>query len=160
MSLEHQHLSFQDRFIAQRQVNRHLVTVEVGIERRTCQRMQLDSLTFNHTWLECLDTQTVQCRSTVQQHRMSLHYMFKDVPYNSFLAVYNLLSRLDSLYNTTFYQLTDNERLVKFGSHQLRNTAFTHLQLRSYHDNRTGRIVNTFTQQVLTETTLLTLQAV
>ena len=35
-----------------------------------------------------------------------------------------------------------------------------HLQLRTYHDNRTGGEVHTFTQQVLTETSLFTLQTV
>ena len=121
MSLEHQHLCFQNCFVAQRQVNSHLVTVEVGIERRTCQRVQLNSFSFDHLRLESLNTQTVKCRRTVQQYRMTLHYVF---------------------------------------SHQFRNTAFTHLQFRTYDDNRTGRIVNTLTQQVLTETSLLTFQAV
>ena len=34
---------------------------------------------------------------------------------------------------------------------------YSFLQLWTYNDDRTGRIVNTLTQQVLTETTLLTL---
>ena len=91
MCLKHQHLSFQYSFIAQRQVNSHLVTVKVGIERSTCQWMQLDSLTFNHVWLECLDTQTVQCRRTVQQYRMTFHYMLQDIPNNRLFTVYYLL---------------------------------------------------------------------
>ena len=160
VSLEHQHLSFQYCFITQWQVNRHLVTVEVGVERSTCQRVQLDSLTFNHVRLECLDTETVQCRCTVEQYRVTLHDMFEDIEHDSFLAVYNLLGTLYGLHNTAFNQLTDDERLVKFGSHELRNTTFTHLQFRTYNDYRTCRVVHTLTQQVLTETTLLTLQTV
>ena len=89
--LQHQNLSFQNRFVAQRQMHSHLVTVEVGIERRTSQRMQLDSLTFYHLGLESLDTQAVQCRSTVQQHRVSFHHVFQNIPNHRLLAVYNLL---------------------------------------------------------------------
>ena len=138
MSLEHQHLCFQNRIIAQRQVNSHLVTIEVGIERSTSQRVQLDSFTFNHVRLESLNTQTVQSRRTVQQYRMTFHYMFQDIPNHRFLAVYNLLCRFYSLHDTTFYQLTDDKRFVKFCSHQLRNTTFTHLQFRTNDDYRTS----------------------
>ena len=138
MCLKHQHLCFQNSFITQRQVNSHLVTIEVGVERSTCQRVQLNSFTFNHVRLECLDTQTVQSRRTVQQYRVTFHYMFQDIPNNSFLAVYNLLGRFHSLHNTAFNQLTDNKRFVKFSSHQFRNTAFTHLQFRTNDDYRTG----------------------
>ena len=160
MWLEHQHLCFQNSFVAQRQVNGHLVTVEVGVECRTCQRVQLDCLAFNHLRLERLDTQTVQCRSTVQQYRMSFHYMFQNVPDNWFLTVYNLLGTLHRLHNTTLDELTDNERLVELGRHEFRNTALTHFQFRTYNDYGTCRVVDTLTQQVLTETSLLTFQTV
>ena len=69
----------------------HLVTVEVGVESGTSQRVQLNGLTLNHLGLECLDTQTVQCRSTVQQNGVTLHYIFQNIPYYRILAVYNLL---------------------------------------------------------------------
>ena len=69
----------------------------------------------------------------------------------------NLLGTLNSLYDTTLYQLTDDKWFVKLCSHQFWKTTLTHLQLWTYNDYRTGRIVNTLTQQVLTETTLLTL---
>ena len=160
MWLKHQHLCFKNSFITQRQVYRHLVTIEVGIERCTCQRMQLDSFTLNHLRLECLDTQTVQSRRTVQQYRMSFHYMFQDIPNHRFLTIYNLLCRLNGLYNTTFNQFTNDKWFVQFGSHQFRNTAFTHFQFRTYNDYRTCRVVNTLTQQVLTETSLFTFQAI
>ena len=141
-------------------MNSHLVTVEVGVECRTCQRVQLNSFTFDQLWLECLNTQTVQCRCTVQQYRMSFHYVFQNIPNHRLLTVDDLFSRLNRFYDTAFNQFTDHERLIKFGCHILWQTTFMHLQFRTYNDNRTGRIVNTFTQQVLTETTLFTFQTV
>ena len=160
MALEHQKLSLQDSFIRQRQVNGHLVTVEVGVERGTCQGMQLDSLTLDHLGLECLDTQTVQCWCTVQEHRMTLHHVLKDIPDNGVLAVYYLLGALNGLNDTALNELANDEWFVQLGSHQLGQTALAHLQLGTYNDYRTSRVVNTLTQQVLTETSLLTLQRV
>ena len=118
-------------------MNSHLVTIEVGVERCTCEWMQLDSLTLNHTWLECLNTQTVQCRCTVEEHRMTLHHIFEDVPNHRITTVNNLLSRLDSLHDTTLNELTDHEWLVQFCSHEFWQTALTHVQLRTYDNHRT-----------------------
>ena len=116
----------------------HLVTVEVGVERGTCQGVQLDSLTLDHLGLEGLNTQTVQCRRTVQQYGVTLHYIFQNIPDDGILAVNNLLGALDSLDYTALDELTDNEWLVQLGCHQLRQTAFAHLQLGTYNDYGTG----------------------
>ena len=157
MTLKHQDLSLQNSLITQWKVNSHLVTIEVGVERCTCQWMQLNSLTLNHLRLECLDTESVKRRGTVQHNRMTLHYILKNIPDNWLATINNLLGALNSLNDTTLNQLTDDKWFVKLCSHQFRKTTLTHLQLWTYNDYRTGRIVNTLTQQVLTETTLLTL---
>ena len=91
---------------------------------------------------------------------MTLHYILENVPDNRFAAVYNLLCALYRLDDSAFDELAYDERFVKLGSHQLRQTALAHLQLRTYNDNRTCRIVDTLTEKVLTETSLLTLQRV
>jgi hypothetical protein len=83
-------------------VNGHLVTIEVGIERRTCQWMQLDSFTLDHLRLESLNTETVQCRGTVEEYWMSFHYVLKNIPDDRFLTVDNLLRALDRLNDTAF----------------------------------------------------------
>ena len=141
-------------------MNGHLVTIKVGVERCTSQRVQLNSLTFNQLRLESLNTQTVQRRGTVQQNRMSFHDIFQNIPNDRLLTIDNLFRRFDGLHNTTFDQFTNHKRLIEFGCHVLRQTAFVHLQFRTDHNDRTSGIVNTLTQQVLTETTLLTLQTV
>ena len=122
--------------------------------------MQTDSLTLDQTRLEGLDTQTVQRRSTVQQYRVTLQDVFEDFPHNGILAIHNLLSGLHRLHNTSFEDLADNERFEQLSSHVLRQTALVQVQVGTDDDNGTTRVVNTFTEQVLTETTLFTLQAV
>ena len=157
---QHKNLSFQHGSIAKRQVNSHLVTIEVGVECRTSKWVKLDSLSFNHLRLECLNTKTVQCRGTVQQNWVTFHYIFQNIPDNSIFSVNNLLGRFYRFYNTSFNQFSDNERFVQFSSHSFWNTTFVQFQRRTYDDYRTSRIVNTFTEQVLTETTLFTFQTV
>ena len=158
VALEHQQLRLKDSLVGEREVNSHLVTVEVSIECRTSQWMKLNGLAFNELGLESLDAKTVKRRSTVEEHWMALHNKFKNVPNDGIFSVDNLLCRLNSLDDATLNEFADDKRLVELRSHQLRQTAFAHLQLRTDDDNRTGRIVNTLTEQVLTEAALLTLQ--
>ena len=120
--------------------------------------MQLNSLTLNQLRLESLYTQTVKCWCTVQQNWMTLHHILQDIPDHRLTAINNLLGTLNRLHNTTLDELADDERLIELSCHQLRQTALTHPQLRTYNDNRTCRVVNTLTEKVLTETSLLTFQ--
>ena len=72
----------------------------------------------------------------------------------------DLLRALHSLHDAALDELTDNEWLVELGSHKLGNTTLVHLQLRTYDDYRTSGIIDTLTEKVLTETALLTLEAI
>ena len=76
----HQRTRFELRLDGQRHVHGHLVTVEVGVERRTDQRVQLDRLTFDQHRLERLDAEAVQRRRAVQQNRVLADDLFEDVP--------------------------------------------------------------------------------
>ncbi len=64
---QHQHAGFDLGFRRQRNVNRHLVAVEVGVERRADQRVNLDGLAFHEHRLERLNAEAVKRRSAVQQ---------------------------------------------------------------------------------------------
>ena len=97
MALQHEQLSLEDGLVGEGKVDSHLVAVEVGVESRTCQRVQLNSLTLDELRLEGLDTQTVQRRSTVEEHGVALHHILQDVPDDGLTAVDNLLGRLHGL---------------------------------------------------------------
>ena len=121
--------------------------------------MQLDSLTLYQNRLEGLDTKTMQSRSTVQHNRMLFDDVFQYIPYlRLYLTLYHFLCALDVVRGTVLYQLLHNEGLEQLDGHLLRKTALINLQLRAYDDNGTSGIVNTLTQQVLTEPSLLTAQ--
>ena len=153
---QHQQLSFRYSCVAQRHVNRHLVTIKIRVKTRTNQWVQLNSLALNQLRLESLDTQSVKRRSTVQQHWMTFQYIFQDIPNHRIFFLYDFLRSFYGFYDTPFNQFTNDKRLEQFRSHVLWQSTLVQFECRSYHDYRTTRIVNTLTQQVLTETTLLT----
>ena len=66
----HEHARFHLRLDRQRHVHGHLVAVEVGVERRADERVQLDRLALDEHRLERLDAEAVQRRRAVQQHRV------------------------------------------------------------------------------------------
>ena len=139
-------------------MNRHLVSVEVGVERGTNQRVQLDCLTFYQYRLECLNSQSVQCRGTVQKNRMILNDVVQDIPDFRLHLLYHGLCALDVVCLLLCHQFLHDERLEQFQCHGLWQTALIELQSRADNDYGTAGVVNTLTQQVLTETSLLTLE--
>ena len=155
---QHQESCFCLCFCGQRQMDCHLVAVEVCVKCRAYQRVQLQSTTFYQYRFKCLNTQTVQRRSTVQQNRMSLDDIFQCIPNFRRSPVYHLSGTLNICNDLGIYQPLQNERLEQFQCHFLRQTALIHPQFRTNDDNRTTGVVNTLTEQVLTESTLLALQ--
>ena len=86
---------FELRFQRQRHVHRHLVAVEVGVERGADQRVKLDRLAFDQHRLERLDAQAMQGRRAVQHHRMLADHLFQDVPHLGTLLLHHPLGGLD-----------------------------------------------------------------
>ena len=69
---------------------------------------------------------------------MTLHHILENIPDDRFTTVHDLLSTLHRLHDAALDELTDDERLIELGCHQLRQTALTHLELRTDNDHRTG----------------------
>ena len=67
---QHQHLRLDLSLRRERDVNGHLVAVEVGVEGRADERVDLDGLALDEHRLEGLDAETVERRRAVQEHRM------------------------------------------------------------------------------------------
>ena len=80
------------------------------------------------------------------------------IPHLGLQTLYHLLCALDVVSGSVLNKLLHIERLEQLDRHLLRKTALVDLQLRPNDDNGTSGIVNSLTQQVLTETSLLTFQ--
>ena len=135
---QHQNASLGLSFCRQREVNCHLVTVEVRVERGTHQRMDLDGFALDQLRLERLDTQTVQGRRPVQQHRVLGDDLFQHIPHDRTRAFDHALGALDVLRVIQVDKSLHNEGLEEFERHLLGQTALVQLQLRPNDDDRSA----------------------
>ncbi len=133
----------------------HLVTVEVRVERSTDEWVKLNRFTFDEEWLECLDTKTVESRSAVQEHRVFFNHFFEDVPDFLALQLNHFLRRFDGGYISVFDEFVVDEWLEELECHDFWKSALMQAKFRTNHDHGTTRVIHAFSEQVLTETTLL-----
>src|SRR5258706_1373960 len=138
----------------------HLVAVEVGVERRTDKRVDLDRRPFDQHRHERLDAEAVQGRGAVEQHRVVADDLVEDVPDLGPAALDHALGRLDVRGVALVYELTHDERLEELERHLLGQAALVELQLGADHDNGAARVVHALAEQVLTEPALLALEHV
>ena len=157
---QHQHAGLGLRLGGQRQVDRHLVAVEVGVERVADQRVDLDGLALDQHRLERLDAQAVERRRAVEQHRVLVDDLLEHVPDLRDHRVDHLLGRLDVLDGLALDEPGHDERLEQLERHQLRQAALVQAQRRAGHDDRAARVVHALAQQVLAEAALLALEHV
>ena len=142
---KHQNFCFCSCHFTKRKMDSHLVTVEVGIEGRTYERMNTDCTSFNKTWEECLDTKSMQSRCTVQEYRVSFNNTFNTVPHTWVLSVDQSFSSLWICRNLLIYQFVNNKRLIQRQCHFLWKTTLPHLQVWTDRNNGTAREVDTLT---------------
>jgi hypothetical protein len=76
-------------------VDRHLVAVEVRVERGADQGVDLDGLTLDQHGLEGLDAEAVEGRSAVQEHGVLLDDVLEHVPDLGPDPLYHLLGAPD-----------------------------------------------------------------
>ena len=76
-------------------MDRHLVAVEVGVERGANQRVELDRLALDEDWLEGLDAKPMQGRRPVEKHRMLADHFFEDIPHLGALLLHHALGCLN-----------------------------------------------------------------
>src|SRR5262245_61634356 len=138
----------------------HLITIEVGVERRKNDGMNLDGLTLNEYRLECLNAETVERRSAVEQNRMVLDDFFKDVPHDGVLPFNHFFCGLHRRAMATLLETVVDERLEQLERHLLRQTALMQVQLRTNDDDRTSGVIHALSKQILTEAALLAFQRV
>ena len=90
---QHQDAGLGLRLRGERQVDGHLVTVEVRVERGADERVDLDGLALDQLGLEGLDAEAVQRGRTVQQHRVLGDDLFEDVVHDRAAALDHPLGR-------------------------------------------------------------------
>ena len=118
-------------------MHRHLVAVEVRVERRTDQRMQPDGLAFHQHRIKSLDAETVQRGRAVEQDGMLTNDFIKHVPDFGALLFHQTLGAFDRRRRSPFFQLVEDEGLEQLEGHLFRQAALMQTQFRTDHDDRT-----------------------
>src|SRR6266516_4992332 len=122
--------------------------------------MQLNSATLDQYRFEGLNTQAVQRWCAVQQYGMVFNNFFQYVPHFRLDTLHKAFRALDIVSKVLLYQFAHHEWFEQLQSHTFWQAALVQFQIGSYYDYRTARVVNTLTEQVLTEAPLLTFQHV
>src|SRR5215471_9944533 len=110
---KHQHPRFQLRLDRQRNVHRHLVAIEVGVVCGANERVNANGFTLDQLRFKRLDRETVQSRSTIQEHRMAPSYFVKNVPHFRSLPFDHLLRAAYCVDVPKILQPTNDEWLEK-----------------------------------------------
>ena len=141
-------------------MHRHLVAVEVGVERRADEWMDADGGTLNEHRHKGLDAEAVQRWGAVQEDRVVLDHVGEHIPDGVCCALGEALGALDVVGVAKLNELSHHERLEEFERHLLWNTALVQLQLWPDHDDGAAGIVDALAEEVLSEAALLPLQHV
>ncbi len=157
---EHQQPRLRLRLGRKRQVDGHLVAVEVGVERVAHERVDLDRLALDQHRLERLEAETVERGGAVEQHRVVADDLLQHVPDLGDHRVDELLRRLDVLHRLALDEPGHDERLEQLERHQLGDPSLVQTQRGTGDDHRSARVVHALSEQVLPEAALLALQHV
>ena len=121
-----------------RNVYRHLVAIEIGVEGSANQWMQLDGFAFDENRLECLDTEAVKRRGTIQEDAVILDDLLENVPDFRPFPLHQLLCAFDCLDQTFLLELSNHEWLEKLQGHPFGKSALVQLELWSHNDHGTA----------------------
>ena len=94
---------------AQRDVDGHLVAVEVRVVRGADQRVEPQRAALDQDWLEGLDAQAVERGRAVEEHRMLLNDDLEGIPDLGALLIHHLLGGLDVVGDAVLNQLLHDE---------------------------------------------------
>src|SRR5687767_12898188 len=122
----------------------HLVAVEVRVECRANERVNLDGLAFNQHRLKRLNTKAVKSWRAVQKDWMLANHFFENVPDHRLLTFNHFSRLLDSCCMALLFQLVIDKRLKQLERHLLRQTTLMEFQLGTNDDHRTSGIVDAF----------------
>ena len=120
---QHEHPALGLGLGRQREVDGHLVAVEVRVERGAHERVDLDGLALDQHGLEGLDAEAVERGRPVEQHRVLLDDLFEHVPHLRATALDHALGGLDVLRQLEVDEPLHHERLEQLECHQLGKTA-------------------------------------
>lgn|GEM_PF-6156512 len=81
LGCDHEFGSLELRLIGEREMDGHLIPVEIGIKGRTAEWVELNRLTLDKDWFESLNTESVECWRTIKENIFPLDNPIECIPY-------------------------------------------------------------------------------
>ena len=119
----HQNPGFGLRLDGQRHMDGHLIAVEIGIEGRTDQRMELNRLSLDQDRFKGLKPKPVKGRRPVQHHGIFADDLIEGIPYLGGLLLHHLLGAFNRRDISLFLETPVDEGFEEFQGHLLGKTA-------------------------------------
>ena len=117
-------------------MHRHLVAIEVGIEGRAHQGVNLYGAALHQHRLKGLDSQAMQGGSTVEQNRVLMNNFFQDVPDLLITSFNHSLGTFNRIGQSVLFEFANNERLIQLQSYFFRKAALIEFKIRTYYNYR------------------------
>ena len=102
-----------------REMNCHLIAVEVGVERRTNERVNLNRFSFDQNRLEGLNSESVQRRRAIEQHFFTFDHFFERIPNFAAILLDQFFGGLHIVREIATNQFADHEGFEQFECHFL-----------------------------------------
>ena len=119
-------------------MNGHLVSIKVGVESRTHQRVKLDGFAFNQTGVKGLDREFVERRRPVEHDWIAVNHFFEALPHFVGFLLDHFFGLLEGRGVAFLLQLGHQVRLEEFKRHFFRQSTLVHPQIRADDDDRTA----------------------
>jgi hypothetical protein len=126
-------------------VHRHLITVEVGVERSTDKGVYPNRLPFNQHRLERLNAEPMKRGCPVEQHGVILNDLLENLVYIGTLSLNDFLGALNRFRDALLDELVNDERLEQLHSHRLGQATLVQAKLGTHHNNRPPGVVHPLT---------------
>ena len=120
----------------------HLIAVEVGVECEAHQWVDLDGASIHENGVEGLNSQPVQGRCAIQQHRTGLDDLFQDVPDLRTRTLGESLSALDVVRVALEHELVHDKRLEQLQRHTAGQAALVQLEVGPDGNDRASAVVD------------------
>jgi hypothetical protein len=124
--------------VGERDVDGHLVAVEVCVVGLADERVQLDRLALDENRLEGLNAEAVQGRGAVEKHRVLFNDFVEHSKDFRRLRFDEHFSLLDVVDDVLFDKLLHDEGLEELEGHLSGQPALPHLEFRPHDDDGTA----------------------
>src|SRR5439155_19199750 len=94
----------------------------------------------------------------IEQHRMIFNHLFEHIPHFRLDTLNKALCTFNVMCKVLLHQLTHNKWLEQFQSHLFGQATLIQFEIWPNHNDRTTRVINALTEQILSKAALFTFE--